>query len=324
MSRRIKPAPTACAVNGPEARNGPGAPASLGPDGLKHLAESLRKQGKRYRRELKRCQKHFSEKAVHESRVATRRLLSTRELLAGFLPAPRLEKAKRALKRHLDIFDELRDTQVQLVIVRKMVHPFPGARPFKAYLLKREQRFAKQTRKAIKRVKSNRLGELIAACRTDIAARSRPPTGLAAARLRRSIDRAFARTVQLRGRIVPQDTRTIHCTRVAFKKFRYMVEALADYLPGVDAALLEAMRRYQGLMGQIQDLEVLLLVLDKFLARKKLAQGPAIDLREELANRRQALVQTYLGCADQLLQFWPAAQKSRRPLRNPILPITPG
>src|SRR6266446_97083 len=84
-----------------------------GPEGLRHLRKSLKKQWKRYRKEIKRCQDEFSEKAVHRSRVTARRLLSTMELVSGFLPAQRVEKVQRALKRHLNTFDELRDTQVQ-------------------------------------------------------------------------------------------------------------------------------------------------------------------------------------------------------------------
>ena len=87
--------------------------------------------------------------------------------------------------------------------------------------------------------------------------------------LLRSVDRAFSRTRQLRARIDPRDTRTIHRTRVAFKKFRYMVEALAEYLPGGDRpSAWPAMRHYQTMMGEIQDAEVLLRTLDKFLRKQ--------------------------------------------------------
>ena len=89
-------------------------------DTLRHLEKSLKKQWKRYRKRLKRCQKEFSEKAVHDSRVQTRRLLATVELSGAFIPQSRLQSARRALKRHLDTFKELRDTQVQLVYVGKM------------------------------------------------------------------------------------------------------------------------------------------------------------------------------------------------------------
>ena len=68
-------------------------------DVLKHLGQSLASQGKRYRKRLKRCQEHFSEEAVHQSRVETRRLLATVELLAAFLPERKIAKVRAALGR---------------------------------------------------------------------------------------------------------------------------------------------------------------------------------------------------------------------------------
>ena len=47
----------------------------------RHLAELLHRVGRRYRKRLARCQKHFSEEAVHELRVETRRALALLDLL---------------------------------------------------------------------------------------------------------------------------------------------------------------------------------------------------------------------------------------------------
>jgi len=63
-----------------------------------HLGDSLQVQWRRYRKRLKRCQERFSEEAVHASRVETRRLLATVELLRAFIPEDDLKKARRALK----------------------------------------------------------------------------------------------------------------------------------------------------------------------------------------------------------------------------------
>src|SRR5262245_46948257 len=52
----------------------------LPPQGLHKLERSLKKHWKWYRRELDHCQIGFSEEAVHDFRVETRRLLSLVEL----------------------------------------------------------------------------------------------------------------------------------------------------------------------------------------------------------------------------------------------------
>src|SRR5882672_12333853 len=111
------------------------------PDVLRHLGDSLHRQWRRYRKRLKDCQEHFSEEAVHRSRVETRRLLATVELLCAFIPERELNKARLALKEHLDSFDRLRDTQVQLMYIEHLLRAFPAARPFRQWLRDREARF---------------------------------------------------------------------------------------------------------------------------------------------------------------------------------------
>src|SRR5439155_3772118 len=143
----------------------------LQPGTLRHLEKELKKQWKRYRKKLKRCQERFSEKAVHASRVETRRLLAAVELLASFLPARRVEAVRRALKQHLDVFDALRDTQVQLLAIGKMRRAFPAARPFYDYLLERESLLARQTCNGIRDVKAGHLRKLIAVCRREFKKR---------------------------------------------------------------------------------------------------------------------------------------------------------
>jgi CHAD domain-containing protein len=266
-------------------------------DTLRHLEKSLKKQWKRYRKRLKRCQKEFSEKAVHDSRVQTRRLLSTVELSGAFLPQSRLHSARRALKRHLDTFKELRDTQVQLVYVGKMLLSFPGARPFHGYLLKHEERCARQARDRIKRLKAKRIEKIIAGYRAELRERRKL--------LLRALDRAFTGVQRLRRRVNPNNTATIHRTRVAFKRFRYMVEALATMLPEATKKRRADMQHYQALMGNIQDMEVLLATLRKFFKKNEIKQESARRFHEELLRRRQWFVQTYLDAADQLNDFWP-------------------
>lgn len=289
---------------------------ALPPKILRHLAKSLKKQWRGYRKELKHCQKDFSEAAVHASRIATRRLLSTVELLAGFLPPPRVKKIRRALKRYLDCFDALRDTHVQLAAVGKLRRTLAGAGLFYRFLRQREERFARQTRRKIRRIQSRPVGKWIKACRQECARQQQvlgPAT--ATALVLRSIDQAFGRTCELRAQMDPQDTKTIHCTRVAFKKFRYMVEELAGFLPGMHPRRLAALHRYQTLMGAIQDAEVLLGVLDQFLATQALEPEPASTLRAQLQQRRQDLIQEYLAAADRLFEFWPAAATAAPPAR---------
>ncbi len=279
---------------------------SEAPDVLRHLAVSLKTGWKRYRRRLKRCQKSFSEDAVHDSRVETRRLLSTVELLGPFIPARDLKKARRALKHHLDTFDQLRDTQVQLDYVERMEKTFPAARAFRDWLRKREVRFTRQTRKAIKGIKTKRLGRRVAAFEMQICRQHKQTSRTAAFDTAlHAMNRAFDRVAQLCRRVQAEDTATIHRTRIAFKRFRYMVEALSPLLLVVTDNHRHAMRGYQSMMGDIQDVEVLLAALGKFTRRKEVNAQAARQLRQELLRRRMWLIRVYLNAAGRLRQFWP-------------------
>lgn len=282
----------------------------LGFAALENVGRSLEKQWRRYRKELKRCQRKFSEKAVHNSRVSARRLLATIELLESFLPAEVLKKMRRLIKEHLDIFDDLRDTQVQQVAVNGLLATFPMARLLCEWLKKREERFREEASDCVRRIKTKPLAKLIAVAEEEFNRQSKKERGKAADLLICAVDRAFRQTAQLKQRIEATRTDSIHRTRVAFKRFRYMVELLAVDL-AADEKMLEEMQHYQTMMGDIQDAAVLLQAFDKFVRKKNIRLESAIELRAELVRRREWLVKVYMDAAGQLREFWPIASKSK-------------
>ena len=301
----------------PQPKEPSGARFAPAGDVLRHLADSLHTQGRRYRKRLQQCQEKFSEEAVHETRVAARRLLATIELLGAFLPHRKLEKARDVLKQHLDTFDPLRDTQVQLVYVGRMTRAFPAARAFRDWLHKRENRFTRDARQAIKGFKTKRFARRLAAFEAEICQRRKDTSrGRADAAVLRVVTRACARVARLSRGVAAADTATIHRARIAFKRYRYMTEALAPLLPAITEQHRQALRGYQSMMGDIQDLEVMLAALDKFLHRKEINTAAAGRLRNELLRRRQWLIQVYLNATAEMPLLWPPpgqrAQAARR------------
>jgi CHAD domain-containing protein len=239
-------------------------------------------------------------------RVEARRLLSLLDLLSPFLTPGCVAKAQAALKCHLDTFDDLRDAHVQLEAVRSLRKDFSAARQFFRFLKKRETKLCRWTSKHSKKLRYKSLARLIAVCRRDTRiADERYSSPRANTMLLYGLTGAFGATTRLKNRIKPDDTHSIHCTRIAFKKFRYMVEALAGCLPWADERFVERMRRYQGLMGDIQDAQVLLHAFEKFCRKEKIEARPAAQFTQELLRRRQNLIATYLSAADRLLEFWP-------------------
>jgi CHAD domain-containing protein len=275
-------------------------------DVLEHLGDSLHQQWRRYRKRLKHCQRHFSGDSVHDLRVEIRRLLSTLALLGAFIPGRDLEKARRTLKRHLETFGPLRDTQVQLTYVKRLTAVFPDARAFGRWLQGREIRITRQTRKAVKHIRTKRLGRRLAAFEKEIRRQHRQTTGEQAfAIVQRAMNQAFARVAHHCRYVQGGNTKTIHRTRIAFKRFRYMVQALAPLLPALTEEHCRAMRGYQCMMGDIQDMEVLLAALDKFVHKEAVNAAAARRLKKELVRWRRMLIRIYLNAAGRLQHFWP-------------------
>jgi len=292
---------------------------SLRPGTLRHLDSALKKQWRRYRRALSVCQKKISPSAIHQSRVNTRRLLSIVGLLSPFVARERAGRMQTMLKRYLDMFDDLRDVQVQLSAVGKMKSTFAAAGQFCDFLRRREKHFARKMRQDIKQIKSRGLGKLVAEFREDVRDWEQSDLHYAAnALLLRMIHTAFARTQRLYDQIDSKDTTTIHRTRVAFKKFRYMVEIVAEDLPHMDRALLRAMHDYQTLMGNIQDAQVLLISFEKFLHKREIEPKSGRAFREHLLSHRNQLVKAYFHASGNLLRFWPTpAAPARQAQKSP-------
>src|ERR671919_771503 len=116
----------------------------------KLLLEALDKRWKKYRTELKRCRDEFSNEAVHDLRIAARRMLAFIQLLKSISPRPRLQKLTRAFKDQLDEFDDLRDIQVVLAEVSETVKELSQLQEFRDHLQRVEKGLLKTLRKRLK------------------------------------------------------------------------------------------------------------------------------------------------------------------------------
>ena len=271
------------------------------------ILNSLNDRWHAFRAELKRCQKQYSEAAVHDLRVAMRRLISTLDLVSSVHPEAGLRKARRALKRQLDMFDPLRDVQVQLLAVDKMLASFPELQGFYNALVKRERKLVRRLSVELKGVKTGTIKKGIAGAAVQLEALRDTPAVQQQRRTEaiRVVEVAFNQVVERKQAIGPSDSASIHRMRVAFKRFRYVVESLAPVLDHVTGKQLRAMNAFQGSMGDIQDAEVLLISVLTF-ARKSGPEREASLARvlEELSRRRAARIDTFLGAADTLFTFW--------------------
>jgi CHAD domain-containing protein len=284
----------------------PGRSPEVGPS----LAAALEDRWESYRGQLRWCQRSFSEKAVHELRVATRRLLAQFVLLSCAAPSAGLEKARRILKRRTAVLGDLRDTQVQLRLVDQQVARFPELEPLRGWLRRRERRLVKPAARKVSRFRTKKLGKAIAAMTKDLAANAGNPRARKqlATTVVRAAANAFAEAVRRRQAIDLADLRTIHQTRVVFKRFRYMVESLSPGITGLSKRHLRALAYYQRKMGIIQDLEVMLRCVASFVREHKRSEPSLRPFCRYLRQRRARALRSFLKSADRLFEFWPPAR----------------
>jgi CHAD domain-containing protein len=274
------------------------------------LIDSLNARWDRYKTELKNCRDEFSEEAVHDFRVAARRLLASLDLLRALLRDAKIKKIRRMLKDQLDNLDELRDAQVMLAEISENIHDQPSLQPFEDYLLRREKKLMRAARKEIKSLKIGELAKRMRKLAEAVGASQ--PDGLDPLP---AVDEAYAGVIQRYGRIDPAQPATIHRLRIAFKKFRYMVESIHPILEGFPKDYLKRMHEYQTSMGEIQDMEAALQELAEFekTAPKEYDPTPA---RAYYAEQHTLAISRYLEDKGEVMTFWRTAPDQTFPKEN--------
>jgi CHAD domain-containing protein len=285
-------------------------PVAVGPA----LARALDSRWQSYRKQLRHCQEEFSEEAVHELRVATRRLLAQFTLLSCVVPSTALEKARRVLKSHLAALGDLRDTHVQRLFLEQRAARFPELVLLRSWVKRRERCLVKSAADKVNRFKNRKLERWISAMIGDLttnAGNARTQRRLAATVLRVTAD-AFAEAAERRRAIDLAEPRTIHKTRVAFKRFRYMMESLSPGLTGLSKQELRALAYYQRKMGIIQDLEVMQECVADSL--REHPQGAALlrSFCRHVRQRRIRALRSFVKTADRLFAFWPPVALTSR------------
>ena len=280
--------------------------ATFPPKLASHLAESVRSARRRYRKRLARCQKKFSEKAVHDLRVDTRRILALLDLLEALHFEESLDKLRKTFKKRLDSFDDLRDTHVQRVLLKPLWKEFPEAREFKKHLRKCEKRLEQEM---LREIKSSKCGELNR-CLKDIEKCLRrytgnPATGDSAKQAHALLSGAFRRVIALRRQIRRSVPKTIHCMRVAFKRIRYTAELLQPFLADFTPERIERMKDFQDAAGNIQDVAVLLERIDKDIRHEAITAAGVKNLRRELVRHEHRTIDTLMERIYELGDFEP-------------------
>ena len=275
------------------------------------LIEALNERWKNYRNELQRCRAEFSNEAVHDLRSAARRMLAFIRLLNTISPRPRLQKLHRAFKDQLDEFDDLRDTQVILAEISETLQELPQLEQFQDHLQGIEKGLLKTLRKKLKVIDLFEVSKRIRRTRESLKMESDPDL---VSQLLGAVDGAFLITRQRLTWVNAAQATSIHRVRIAFKTLRYMIEIVHPVLPAFPVQNLKQMHEYQSLMGEIQDVEVIMQALaDAPVHASSFDPEP---VRRYYERRHAEAISAYLACMDQLDTFWRAAPDQSFPWEN--------
>jgi CHAD domain-containing protein len=267
------------------------------------LLDSLNTRWDKYKAELKTCRREFSEAAVHDFRVAARRLLSALDLLRTVIQDPAIQKIRRILKDQLDNLDDLRNIQALLADISEIIHEIPVLQPYQEYLQHKEKKNLRAARKEIKSLKIASLSKRIQKLNKTIEAFKQADLDTS---LFSAVDEAYAIVNQRYAMVDPDQPATIHRVRLAFKKFRYMIEAIYPILQNSPPDYLKRLHDYQATMGDIQDMEVALQELADFgeLAPASYDPEPA---RSYYKDRHALALSRYIEDKGEVITFWRAA-----------------
>ncbi len=267
------------------------------------LLEGFDKRCRTFQRRMKKAQRKPSEKAVHEIRIAARRLISLLAVVEHIVGSRRIKRARSRIKGQLDGLGAMRDVQVQKVYTRALLPDFPQLLSFHKSLCVTERRLGRRARMQLRRFNLKALIREPNRSLEHFVASVDPDDDRIVRKIGVSLNDAFSRVLVLRARIDPDLPRSIHRTRLAFKKFRYMAEIVAPQFDEFTNDRLQAMHDFQDRMGAIQDLDSLLATMMDY--RRRSGRTSLLVVENELRRRRRHLIDEFVKSADEVRFFRP-------------------
>jgi CHAD domain-containing protein len=264
---------------------------------------------------------------MHRMRVAVRRLRSVVPLFAPCLSRQTCARWRKQLRRVTRFLGAARDTDVQMACVQQFLHDNASAEEHAGVerLLLRldQQRQALQgpVVKALERFAASQLAEEMAERLKQVVRQSESygvdmPGRYVYRQTRKGIlKRLNALEAYAPYVAQPECVQELHAMRIAAKRLRYTMQALAPFYPDELAEPVRAARRCQTILGDIHDGDVWINTLPRFLEEEQArtlayfgSTTPFEPLRSGILalhhNRQQQRAQSY----QEFVTFWEQVQ----------------
>jgi phosphohistidine phosphatase len=243
-------------------------------------------------------------------RVSIRRLITIIELIERFDSYNAAQKARMMLKDQLSELSDLRDAHVEIVTIREYLKQIPELKEFSDELSDRERDCVNASRKILSKSDIGFIQNAISRSRIRLEARRTTidPSG-ANKIIRDALDRSFDNVEKKLEMVTTADYSTIHRLRLAFKPFRYQMEMLRSLIP-IGHTQLGTAQSLARMMGQIQNLQVLMKDLAEFKCAKESTRHALVEVWLELERRKADTAQRFLRATPKFGSIWkPITQK---------------
>jgi len=273
------------------------------------LEQALDKRWQVYSTQLEACRVQASKEAVHDLRVAMRRLLAVIDLFRALQPGPSLQKIRKRIKEQVDHLDELRDTQVILADLVQLQEQLPESKPFINHLQKRERDLLRASGKYVHSIRVGGLNRQINSVMGSLE-KYAETTDLDAL-IPTVMDDYYARVLHQVSLLDLERAATIHQVRIAFRKFRYMMEIIFPILADFPQEMLKKLHDYQDRMGHVQDIEILLEYLNEFVDKKHSFDSTPVS--QFFRAQHQLAIEAFFAQQGQVHEFWRASAGAKYP-----------
>jgi CHAD domain-containing protein len=218
----------------------------------------LQRQSRALKRHLPGAVKG-DDRAVHQARVASRRLRESVPVLSQGLRGSKGKKARRKIRRLTGALGMVRELDVALKVVDELAQsgdvPRAAIDELRAHVLAERQKRREIMLERLDAVDTEKLRKRLASVTDALAAADSDPwRDVLGKRLLKRAKRLASAVADAGHLYAPE---RLHQVRIAVKKLRYGLEMAAEAGVKTAAPLVRSLKRAQELLGRIQDLQVL-------------------------------------------------------------------
>ncbi len=270
------------------------------------LSDSFQKAIDRYLDCFNKCRNKKSERSVHDLRVSIRRLRVVLDILDSIVESNYISVSKKLLKRQFKGLSRLRDVQVMIIKVRNIIEEYPILAGFYDYLMLNEKKLLKRLSAIINDDDYSDTKGVFAFLKLELTDKILE-SGFCFDILTKKTDELFSQLHSTANRIIIKDIETIHQTRIAFKKFRYIYEF---QMPAYKEYSFDSKQfaDYQTKMGVLQDLSV-------FIEELIIYINITSSIKEHISvlsycfEEEKELLSEYISSKDDYQKFWEIQNK---------------